>query len=182
MKTHPTDLAEVVFIEPTINIDERGLFYESHNHAEFSEALGVAVEFVQDNHSYSVRGVLRGLHYQTEPMAQGKLVRAVSGSVFDVAVDIRRSSPTFGAWVGVELSAENHRQLWVPEGFAHGFVVTSESATVLYKATAYYSPEHDRSIRWDDPNVAVTWPIDQPPILSSKDAEAPLLRDADVFP
>ena len=148
----------------------------------FAELTGVRLPFVQDNHSRSARGVLRGLHYQLPPMAQGKLVRVVSGEIYDVAVDIRRGSKTFGQWFGVTLSADNKRQLWVPPGFAHGFVVTSDTADVIYKVTAYYSPEHDRGIRWNDPDIGIEWPLaGLQPLLSGKDTNAPLLKDAEVF-
>lgn len=161
--------------------DDRGFFFESWNEAAFKEQTGPESRFVQDNHSGSKQGVLRGLHYQLQPHPQGKLVRAVVGSVFDVAVDVRRSSATFGEWVGVELNAENHKQLWVPPGFAHGFLALSEWAELLYKTTDYYAPECDRSIRWDDPDIGIEWPFDGTPILSDKDAAAPLLRNAEVF-
>ncbi|MBA4291097.1 MAG: dTDP-4-dehydrorhamnose 3,5-epimerase, partial [Pseudomonas sp.] len=161
--------------------DERGFFFESFNARQFAEATGLHREFVQDNHSRSAKGVLRGLHYQVQ-QAQGKLVRVTAGEVFDVAVDLRRSSPTFGQWVGVHLSAENKRQLWVPEGFAHGFVVLSEFAEFLYKTTDYYAPEHERSIRWDDPTLAIDWPLTEAPQLSAKDQAGSSFHDAAVFP
>jgi len=178
MKIIPTDLPEVLILEPRVFGDERGFFMESYNRRRFNEAVGCEVDFVQDNHSRSARGVLRGLHYQLPPHAQGKLVRVTSGRVFDVAVDIRRSSPRFGKWVGVELNGENHRQLWIPPGFAHGFLVLSERADVLYKATAFYSPAAEASIRWDDPTIGFAWPIPagKSPILSEKDACAPRLN------
>lgn len=181
MKAIPTRLAEVLILEPRVFGDERGFFYESFNARAFEEATGVRRDFVQDNHSRSVRGVLRGLHYQIE-QPQGKLVRVVAGEVLDVAVDIRRGSPGFGQWVGVRLSAENKRQLWVPEGFAHGFVVLSEHAEFLYKTTDYYAPAHERCIRWDDPELAIDWQFDGVPQLSAKDQAAPVLRDAELFP
>ena len=156
MKVTPTAIADVLIIEPKVFGDARGFFYESFNQKAFNEATGTDYQFVQDNHSRSAKGVLRGLHYQIE-QPQGKLVRVVCGAVFDVAVDIRKGSPTFGQWVGVELSEDNHRQLWVPPGFAHGFVVTSESADFLYKTTDYYAPEHERCIIWNDPVVNITW-------------------------
>ena len=180
MKTTPLDIPDVVRFEPKIFGDERGFFFESFNHRQFEDAIGRSVQFVQDNHSRSVKGVLRGLHYQLH-RAQGKLVRVVHGEVFDVAVDIRRSSPTFGKWVGSYLSAENKHQLWVPEGFAHGFVVLSESAEFLYKSTDYYAPEHERCIRWDDPLIGIDWPIVGEPALSGKDRQGKRLADAEVF-
>ncbi|MBN3763247.1 dTDP-4-dehydrorhamnose 3,5-epimerase [Burkholderia sp. Ac-20365] len=175
-----TALPEVKIIEPKVFGDARGFFYESFNAREFAEFVEADVEFVQDNHSRSAKGVLRGLHYQIEH-AQGKLVRVVEGEVFDVAVDIRKSSPNFGKWVGVVLSTENHRQLWVPPGFAHGFVVLSESAQFLYKTTDYWFPEHERSIVWSDPDVGITWPIDFEPLLAAKDAAGKRLCEAEVF-
>ncbi|NMY76205.1 dTDP-4-dehydrorhamnose 3,5-epimerase [Pseudomonas sp. WS 5071] len=180
MKTTPLDIPDVVRFEPKIFGDERGFFFESFNHRQFEDAIGRSVQFVQDNHSRSVKGVLRGLHYQLH-RAQGKLVRVVHGEVFDVAVDIRRSSPTFGKWVGSYLSAENKHQLWVPEGFAHGFVVLTESAEFLYKTTDYYAPEHERCIRWDDPQIGIDWPIVGEPALSGKDRQGKRLADAEVF-
>jgi dTDP-4-dehydrorhamnose 3,5-epimerase len=175
-----TALPEVKIIEPKVFGDARGYFYESFNGREFSERVETGVEFVQDNHSRSARGVLRGLHYQIEH-AQGKLVRVVEGEVFDVAVDIRKSSPNFGKWVGVNLSEENHRQLWVPPGFAHGFVVLSESAQFLYKTTDYWYQAHERSIVWNDPEIGIEWPIDFEPLLAAKDAAGKRLSDAEVF-
>jgi dTDP-4-dehydrorhamnose 3,5-epimerase len=180
MKVTPTALPDVLIIEPQVFGDERGFFYESFNERKFRELTGVALPFVQDNHSRSAKGVLRGLHYQLQ-QAQGKLVRVSAGSVYDVAVDLRRSSPHFGKWVGVELSAENKRQMWVPPGFAHGFVVTSESAEFLYKTTDYYAPEYERAILWNDPALGIDWPLDGEPALSAKDKVAKLLADADVF-
>ncbi|VXC94360.1 dTDP-4-deoxyrhamnose-3,5-epimerase [Pseudomonas sp. 8Z] len=177
-----TDLPEVLIIEPQVFGDERGFFYESFNARRFSELTGVQRDFVQDNHSRSARGVLRGLHYQLQ-QAQGKLVRVTAGEVYDVAVDVRRSSPTFGQWVGVHLSAENKRQLWVPEGFAHGFLVLSEYAEFLYKTTDYYAPAHERCIRWDDVQLAIDWPLDGlTPVLSAKDQQGAAFADAEVFP
>lgn len=173
-------IPEVILFEPKVFGDERGFFFESFNHARFEEAVGKTVRFVQDNHSKSVKGVLRGLHYQIQ-QPQGKLVRVVQGEVFDVAVDIRKSSPTFGKWVGARLSAENKHQLWVPEGFAHGFVVLSDTAEFLYKTTDYYAPAHERSILWNDPGLAIDWQFDGTPVLSAKDLAAKLLKDADVF-
>jgi len=175
-----TALPEVKIIEPKVFGDARGYFYESFNGREFSEQVETGVEFVQDNHSRSARGVLRGLHYQIEH-AQGKLVRVVEGEVFDVAVDIRKSSPNFGKWVGVTLSQENHRQLWVPPGFAHGFVVLSESAQFLYKTTDYWYQAHERSIVWNDPEIGIEWPIDFEPLLAAKDAAGKQLAEADHF-
>jgi dTDP-4-dehydrorhamnose 3,5-epimerase len=180
MRTIPTAIAEVLIVEPQVHGDARGFFLESFNQRAFEAAVGVAATFVQDNHSRSGKGVLRGLHYQIK-QPQGKLVRVVRGSAFDVAVDIRRNSPTFGRWVGVELSEENHRQLWVPPGFAHGFVVTSESADFLYKATDYYAPQHERCIAWDDPEIGIEWPLDGSPGLSAKDKAGVKLANAEVF-
>lgn len=180
MKATPQSIPEVILFEPKVFGDERGFFFESFNHARFEEAVGRPVRFVQDNHSKSIKGVLRGLHYQVQ-QAQGKLVRVVQGEVFDVAVDIRRSSPTFGKWVGAHLTAENKHQLWVPEGFAHGFVVLSETAEFLYKTTDYYAPAHERSILWNDPDLRIQWPISSDPTLSSKDSNATRLVDAEVF-
>ncbi len=164
-----TDIDGVLILAPKVFGDSRGFFFESFNQRVFDEAVGRSVTFVQDNHSRSGRNVLRGLHYQVE-RPQGKLVRVVAGSVFDVAVDIRRESPTFGRWVGVELSAENKRQLWIPPGLAHGFVVHSESADFLYKTTDYWFPEYERCIRWDDPDLAIDWGLTEPPLVSTKDA------------
>lgn len=180
MKAVATEIPDVLVLEPRVFGDERGFFMESFNAREFRMLTGLTCDFVQDNHSRSQKGVLRGLHYQIEN-AQGKLVRVVSGEVFDVAVDVRRSSPTFGKWVGVTLSAENKRMLWVPEGFAHGFLVLSESADFLYKTTEYYSPQHERSILWNDPQLAIAWPLADAPKLSAKDAAASLLQNAEVF-
>lgn len=176
-----TAIPDVKIIEPKVFGDERGYFYESYSQRQFDEAVGRHVEFVQDNHSRSVRGVLRGLHYQLPPFAQGKLVRCTAGQVFDVVVDIRRSSPTFGQWVGQILSAENKRQLWIPEGFAHGFVTLSEHAEFLYKTTSYYAPSHDRGILWSDPAIGIAWPDCGPLQLSGKDQVQPLLADAELF-
>ena len=181
MKVTPTAIPEVLVIEPKLFGDSRGFFFESFNQKAFDDAVGRHVEFVQDNHSRSARGVLRGLHYQIQ-QPQGKLVRVVSGSVYDVAVDIRHSSPTFGKWVGVELSEENQRQFWVPPGFAHGFLVLSETADFLYKTTDYYAPTHERAILWNDPSLAIAWPeVGAPPTLSAKDAVASPLVSAEVF-
>jgi dTDP-4-dehydrorhamnose 3,5-epimerase len=186
MKVIPTALPEVLILEPKVFGDARGFFFESYNRKTFAAATGLDVEFVQDNHSRSAQGVLRGLHYQlVKP--QGKLVRAVSGVVWDVAVDLRRSSPRFGQWVGVELSADNKRQLWVPPGFAHGFIVLSASADFLYKTTDYWYPEYDRNLAWNDPELAIAWPLatlNLPggvPTLAAKDAAAPQLAQAEVY-
>jgi dTDP-4-dehydrorhamnose 3,5-epimerase len=181
MLVTPTALPGVLVIEPKVIGDARGFFFESYNRARFEEAVGEPVDFVQDNHSRSSKSVLRGLHYQLPPNPQGKLVRAAAGAIFDVAVDVRRSSPSFGQWVGVVLSAENHLQLWIPEGFAHGFLTLSESAEVLYKASGYYSPEDEGSIAWNDPEIGIEWPQTGDPILSGKDAAAPLLSEARTF-
>jgi len=179
MKIVTTALPEVLILEPKVFGDDRGFFFESFNQQKFQQATGLDVNFVQDNHSKSSQGVLRGLHYQIQN-PQGKLVRVVEGSVLDVAVDIRRSSPNFGKWVGVELTSENKRQLWVPEGFAHGFVVLSESAEFLYKTTDYWYPEYERSLLWNDPTINIQWPIGNPK-LSTKDIAAYTIDQADVF-
>ena len=176
----PTAIADVLVLEPKVFGDARGFFFESFNARDFAQATGLNAEFVQDNHSKSAKGVLRGLHYQIQH-PQGKLVRVVRGEVFDVAVDLRKSSPTFGRWVGERLSADNKRQLWVPPGFAHGFVVLSDSAEFLYKTTDYWYPEHERSLLWNDPAIGIDWPLDGQPLLAAKDAAAALLRDAEVF-
>ena len=167
--------------EPEFFEDDRGFFFESWNRRRFSEETGLDVGFVQDNHSRSAKDVLRGIHYQVLPHAQGKLVRCGHGRVWDVAVDLRRSSPTFAQWYGLELSAENKKQLWIPEGFGHGFIALTDGAELLYKTTDYYSAEHDRSIRWDDPEIGIDWPLTGGPLLSDKDATAPSLADAEVF-
>jgi dTDP-4-dehydrorhamnose 3,5-epimerase len=180
MHIHQTAIADVLILEPKSFGDERGFFYESFNQRAFAELTGVTTSFVQDNHSKSARNVLRGLHYQIQ-QPQGKLVRVVAGEVFGVAVDLRKHSPTFGQWVGAVLSADNKRQLWVPEGFAHGFVVTSDSAEFLYKTTDYYAPQFERSILWNDPAIGITWPAGLEPVLSGKDQVGKLLADADVF-
>ncbi|GAB3264240.1 dTDP-4-dehydrorhamnose 3,5-epimerase family protein [Chitinimonas naiadis] len=180
MQAIRTAIPDVVILEPKVFGDERGFFFESFNARTFKELTGADVEFVQDNHSRSVRGVLRGLHYQLQ-QAQGKLVRVSSGEVLDVAVDIRRSSPTFGKWVAARLSAENKRQMWVPAGFAHGFVVLSESAEFLYKTTDYYAPVHERCIAWNDPALGIDWEFDGVPQLSGKDQQGKLLAEADLF-
>ena len=176
----PTAIADVLVLEPKVFGDARGFFFESFNARDFAQATGLTHDFVQDNHSKSARGVLRGLHYQIQH-PQGKLVRVVQGEVFDVAVDLRRRSPTFGRWVGERLSADNKRQLWVPPGFAHGFVVLSESAEFLYKTTDYWYPEHERSLLWNDPELGIDWPISDAPQLAAKDAAAARLKDAEVF-
>ena len=175
-----TAIPDVLIIEPKVFGDKRGFFFESFNRRQFSSLIGRDLDFVQDNHSRSEKNVLRGLHFQMQ-QAQGKLVRVIQGAVFDVAVDIRKSSPTFGQHVAVELSAENQRMLWVPEGFAHGFLVTSATAEFLYKTTAYYAPEFERSIAWNDPALAIAWPIEGAPSLSAKDQQAPLLADVTCF-
>ncbi|MFJ1252799.1 dTDP-4-dehydrorhamnose 3,5-epimerase [Cupriavidus sp. CuC1] len=175
-----TEIPEVLIIEPKVFGDDRGFFYESFNARQFEDATGVKRTFVQDNHSRSARNVLRGLHYQIQH-PQGKLVRVVVGEVFDVAVDLRKSSPTFGKWVGATLSAENKRQLWVPEGFAHGFVVTSDYAEFLYKTTDYWYPEHERSLVWNDADVGIEWPLLSAPILAAKDASGKRLVEAELF-
>lgn len=180
MKVIQTKLPEVCIIEPQVFGDSRGFFYESFNARKFAELTGVQAEFVQDNHSKSGKNILRGLHYQIR-QAQGKLVRVVSGEVFDVAVDIRKSSPNFGQWVGVNLSAENSRQLWVPPGFAHGFVVLSEQAEFLYKTTDYWAPEYERCLAWNDPEIGIDWPISEAPLLSAKDQLGKSLSEAEVF-
>jgi len=179
MQVIPTRLPDVLLLEPKVFGDPRGFFMESWNRQTFAD-LGLDLDFVQDNHSRSARGVLRGLHYQLD-QPQGKLVRVTSGAVFDVAVDLRRSSPHFGQWTGHELSAENQRMLWVPPGFGHGFLVLSDSADFLYKTTAYYAPQWDRGIRWDDPEIGVQWPLELAPTLSGKDQVLPLLRDAETY-
>lgn len=180
MKVHRLAIPEVLLIEPQVFGDERGFFMESFNQRRFEEAVGRRVTFVQDNQSRSVKGVLRGLHYQIEQV-QGKLLRVAQGEIFDVAVDIRRGSPTFGKWVGEVLSGENKRQMWVPEGFAHGFLVLSETADVLYKATDYYAAQHERAIKWDDSTLAIEWPLVGDPVLSAKDKQAVEFSRAEVF-
>ncbi len=180
MKATKTSIPDVFIIEPIIYNDNRGFFFESFNQKQFNEIIGQNIQFVQDNHSHSARGVLRGLHYQIE-QPQGKLVRVVRGAVFDVAVDIRRSSPTFGQWVGIELNENNHHQLWIPIGFAHGFVVLSDSADFLYKTSDYYAPEFERCIAWDDPEIDIKWPLEVQPLISAKDKLGSLLSDSEVF-
>jgi len=180
MKVIRTEIPEVLIIEPNIFGDDRGFFMESYNRSTWIEKTGVDLEFVQDNHSRSGRGVLRGLHYQIR-QPQGKLVRVTAGEVFDVAVDLRRSSPTFGRWAGAHLDEINKRMFWVPPGFAHGFLVLSERADFLYKATDFYAPEHERAIRWNDPDIGIVWPQIVAPILSEKDADAVFLKEAEVY-
>ena len=180
MRVTPTAIAGVLVIEPRVFGDERGFFFESYNERAFAEATGITAKFVQDNHSRSVKNTLRGLHYQIQ-QAQGKLVRAVAGEVFDVAVDIRRSSPTFGQWVGENLSAENKRMMWIPPGLAHGFAVLSESADFLYKTTDYWAPQHERTLLWNDPDLAIAWPLAGEPILAAKDRAGKRLSEAEVF-
>ena len=180
MKIVQTKISDVLIIEPQVFGDERGFFYESYNEKAFLEKAGISQQFVQDNHSRSARNVLRGLHYQSE-QPQGKLVRVVVGVVFDVAVDLRKNSKTFGQWVGIQLSAENKKQFWIPAGFAHGFVALSDYAEFLYKTTNYYAPQYERCIQWNDPDLAIAWPIQGEPVLSAKDREGKLLRDAEVF-
>jgi len=180
MEVIPAEIPDVLMIEPRVFGDDRGFFYESFNKKRFEEATGIAADFVQDNHSKSNKGVLRGLHYQIK-QAQGKLVRVISGEVLDVAVDIRRSSSTFGQWVGAILSGDNKRQFWIPEGFAHGFVVLSDTAEFLYKTTDYYAPEYDRCIRWDDADLSIDWQISGEPLVSEKDAKGVSLNKAELF-
>lgn len=180
MKFTRLSIPEVILLEPKVFGDERGFFFESFNSRQFEEVVGYPVDFVQDNHSGSAQGVLRGLHYQLQN-PQGKLVRIVEGAVFDVAVDLRKGSETFGRWVGEYLTAENKKQLWVPEGFAHGFYVVSERAQFLYKTTNYYDPGSERSLKWDDADVGIEWPVTNVPILSQKDSEASSFKDADYF-
>ena len=180
MKIIKAAIPEVLIIEPQVFVDKRGFFFESFNQRRWREATGLSTRFVQENHSRSSKNVLRGLHYQIR-QPQGKLVRVIIGEVFDVAVDIRKSSPTFGRWTGALLSAENKKQFWVPEGFAHGFVVLSEVAEFLYLATDYYAPEHERAIRWNDPQLDIEWPIAGEPVLSPKDSDAALLAEAELY-
>lgn len=180
MRVEPTAIADVLIIEPEVFRDERGFFYESYNEAAFGRATGLAVQFVQDNHSYSLRNVLRGLHYQVS-QPQGKLIQVIAGEVFDVAVDLRRSSATCGKWVGRKLSAADRRAVWIPPGFAHGFVVLSADAEVVYKVTAYWAPQHERKIIWNDPDLDIRWPLQGAPILSPADRRAGSFRDAELF-
>ncbi len=181
MKILPAKIPDVLIIEPQVFQDDRGFFFESYNHKAFSEKTGITANFVQDNHSLSKQNVLRGLHYQIS-QPQGKLVRAITGIILDVAVDIRKNSPSFGEWVSCILSADNKRQLWVPVGFAHGFVVLSETAEVLYKTTDYYAPQHERCILWNDPDLAIDWSVTNPPIVSAKDRVGQPFKSAEVFP
>lgn len=176
----PTALPDVLLLEPRVFGDERGFFFESFNQRDFESVTGLEVNFVQDNHSRSAQGVLRGLHYQIKH-PQGKLVRVTQGAVFDVVVDLRRSSSSFGKWMGIELSESNKRQLWIPPGFAHGFLVTSDTAEFLYKTTDYWFPEYERSLIWNDPDVGIDWPLDNPPVLANKDAIAPTLKEVELF-
>ena len=180
MKLHRTEIPEVLLLEPRVFRDERGFFFESYNRRTFGESTGLKAEFVQDNQSFSVRNVLRGLHYQVR-QAQGKLVHVIAGDIFDVAVDLRRSSSTFGKWVGVTLSVSDHRMIWIPQGFAHGYIVLSEQAIVAYKTTDFYAPEHERTILWNDPTLAIRWPLKGEPIISDKDRSAKPFRSADLF-
>ena len=181
MKVTPLNIPDVLLIEPQVFGDDRGFFYESFNQNKFEEAIGKKINFVQDNHSKSLKGVLRGLHYQLKPKAQGKLVRVIQGEVFDVAVDLRQSSPTFGKWVGEIISANNKKQLWIPEGFAHGFLTLSDTAEFLYKTTDYYSPMYERSILWSDKAIDIEWPIIDIPVLSAKDKIAKGLYNSEIF-
>lgn len=181
MKVTPTSIPDVLLVEPKVFGDARGFFFESYNRQLFKAATGLDIDFVQDNHSKSAKNVLRGLHYQLPPKAQGKLVRVVQGEVFDVAVDIRRSSPTFGHWTGEVLSADNKRQLWIPPGFAHGFLTLSDTAEFLYKTTDYYAPEYEHCIRWDDPTLGIEWPVQVTPLVSTKDATGNAFATTPVF-
>jgi dTDP-4-dehydrorhamnose 3,5-epimerase len=180
MKVWPSDIPDVLLLEPRVHQDERGFFLESYNRRTFERATGLDVEFVQDNQSFSVRNVLRGLHYQVlQP--QGKLIQVMAGEIFDVAVDLRRGSPTFGKWIGVTLAGGSHRMLWIPQGFAHGYIVLSEHAIVFYKTTDFYAPEHERTILWNDETLAIRWPLEGEPIVSDKDRRASPFRSADLF-
>ena len=181
MKVTDTKIPDVKVIEPTVFEDERGFFFESFNHKEFEKAIGHSIDFVQDNHSKSNKGVLRGLHYQLPPHAQGKLLRVVRGAIYDVALDIRRSSPSFGQWVANNLNEYNKNQIWIPEGFAHGFVTLTDYADVIYKATEYYSPKHERTILWSDPDISIDWPMLSKPILSQKDKTGLFLQRSDLY-
>jgi dTDP-4-dehydrorhamnose 3,5-epimerase len=180
MKVTRTDLPDVLVLEPRVFTDERGFFLESYNRRTFKDATGVDAEFVQDNQSFSVRNVLRGLHYQIR-QAQGKLVAVMAGEIYDVAVDLRRSSPSFGRWIGLTLTGGSHRMLWIPQGFAHGYLVLTEHAIVLYKTTDYYAPAHERTIRWNDPDLNIRWPLEAAPIVSEKDMGGTAFRGADLF-
>ena len=181
MKVQQTSIPELLILEPRVFGDDRGFFFESYNERAFCQLPGLNIEFVQDNHSQSSKNVLRGLHYQIS-QAQGKLVRVIRGRVYDVAVDLRKSSPTFGQWVGAELSGENHLQFWIPPGFGHGFLVLSGEAEFLYKTSDYWAPEHERCIRWDDPDLAIDWPLQGEPVLSDKDRQGDSLKNAELFP
>ncbi len=181
MNIIPTEISDVLIIEPRVFEDQRGFFFESYNKKAFQEKTGLDVQFVQDNHSRSAQNVLRGLHYQIQ-QPQGKLVRVVAGEIFDVVVDLRKSSPTFGQWVGSLLSAKNKQQLWVPVGFAHGFCVVSDFAEVQYKTTDYYAPQHERCVIWNDPDLAIAWPLEETPIVSAKDQAGTPFKEAEVFP
>ena len=180
MKVFRTEIPDVLLLEPKVHQDERGFFLEGYNRRTFDDTVGAKVEFVQDNESFSVRNVLRGLHYQIS-RAQGKLIQVMAGEIFDVAVDLRRSSPTFGKWVGVNLSGGTHRMLWIPPGFAHGYLVVSEHAIMLYKTTDFYAPEHERTILWSDPTLGIKWPLEREPIVSDKDRRGVAFRSADLF-
>jgi dTDP-4-dehydrorhamnose 3,5-epimerase len=180
VKVIRTEIPDVLLLEPRVHQDERGFFLESYNRRTFNDATGLDIYFVQDNQSFSVRNVLRGLHYQVR-QPQGKLVHVVAGEIFDVAVDVRRSSPTFGKWVGITLTGSGHRMIWIPAGFAHGYLVLSEHAIVFYKTTDFYAPEHERTILWSDPGLAIRWPLGAMPIVSDKDRRAPALGSADLF-
>jgi dTDP-4-dehydrorhamnose 3,5-epimerase len=180
VKVIRTEIPDVLLLEPRVHQDERGFFLESYNRRTFNDATGLDIDFVQDNQSFSVRNVLRGLHYQVR-QPQGKLVHVVAGDIFDVAVDVRRSSPTFGKWVGITLTGGGHRMIWIPAGFAHGYLVLSEHAIVFYKTTDFYAPEHERTILWSDPELAIRWPLGATPIVSDKDRRAPALGSADLF-
>jgi dTDP-4-dehydrorhamnose 3,5-epimerase len=180
MKVVQTDIPDVLLIEPRVFQDERGFFLESYNKRTFRDATGLDVDFVQDNQAFSVRNVLRGLHYQIRH-AQGKLISVVAGEIFDVAVDLRRSSPTFGKWVGVTITGSGHRFIWIPPGFAHGYIVLSEHAIVFYKATDFYAPEYERSVLWNDPTLGIRWPLEEEPIVSDKDRRAAILNSAELF-
>ena len=180
MKVIKTEIPDVLLLEPRVHQDERGFFLESYNRRAFSDATGLDVDFVQDNQSFSVRNVLRGLHYQVR-QAQGKLVHVIAGEIFDVAVDLRRRSPTFGKWIGTTLTGAGHRMIWIPAGFAHGYLVLSEHAIVFYKTTDFYAPEHERTILWKDPALAIRWPLEGEPMVSDKDRSAPGFRSADLF-
>jgi dTDP-4-dehydrorhamnose 3,5-epimerase len=180
VKVLPTAIPEVLLLEPTVFSDPRGFFFESYNQRTFREATGLDVDFVQDNKSFSVRNVLRGLHYQVR-QAQGKLISVAAGDIFDVAVDLRRGSPTFGKWVSADLSGANHRMIWIPPGFAHGYLVTSEHALIHYKVTDYYAPQHERTLLWNDPELAIAWPLEAEPILSDKDRRGARLGSAELF-